>query len=103
MSSLHRSVTQGLLAIPNSQRLLSMGSKQSRLHEQLKDPLNAEAWQKELTSLMASNNLVIVDTTTVPRGYKAIGYTAVFKKKYHPVTGQYLSTRARIAPHGSGK
>ena len=49
---------------------------------------------------MASNYLVIVDTTTVPRGYKAIGYTAVFKKKYHPVTGQYLSTRARIAPHG---
>ena len=24
----------------------------------------------------------------------------MFKKKFHPVTGQYLSTRARIAPHG---
>ena len=77
-----------------------MGNKQSHLHEQLKDPLNAKAWHKETNGLLASQNLVIVDVTTVPKGYKAIGYTAAFKKKYHPVTGQYLSTRARIAPHG---
>ena len=96
MSSLYRSVTQGLLAIPNAQRLLSMWSTQSLLHEQLKDPLNAEACHKKTNGLVASQNLVIVD---VAKGYKAIGYSAVFKK-FHPVTGQYLSARARIVPHG---
>ena len=80
-------MTQGLLAIPNAQRLLSMGSRQSQRHEQqLKDPLNAEAWHKETNELLASQNLVIVNVTTVSKGYKAIGYTAVFKKKFHPVT-----------------
>ena len=77
-----------------------MGGRHAKLVEALKVPRNAEAWDQELRSLLSNGNLVIIDITEVPSGYKPIGYAAAFKDKYNPITKQYASTRARFAPHG---
>ena len=76
------------------------GGRHAKLVEVLKVPRNAEAWDQELRSLLSNGNLVIIDITEVPSGYKPIDYAAAFKDKYNPITKQYASTRARFDPHG---
>jgi len=100
MGSLHRSVTGTHQLLANTVRFNAMGGKQRKLHEQLKDPRCEEAWRKEISDLLANGNLVMMNISDVPKGYKAIGYAAAFKHKYNPLTKQYTGTRARLAPHG---
>ena len=89
-SSIHRSIT-GFDAI---------GGKHAKLNKALEDPRCAEAWKKEISGLLENGNLVMMDISEVPKGYRAIGYAAAFKHKFNPLTKQYTSTRARFAPHG---
>lgn len=100
MASLHRSVKGTHQVLSNVARFDAIGGKQTRLLQALEDTRCAEAWKKEIDDLMKNGNLVIEDIRNVPKGVKAIGFTAVFKHKYNPITKQYASTRARLAPHG---
>jgi hypothetical protein len=81
MGSLHRSVTGGHQALSYTQQFNAMGGKHAKLVEALKVPRNAEAWNNELNSLLANGNLVMMNITDVPPGYKPIGYAAAFKDK----------------------
>ena len=92
MGSLHRSVAGGHQALSYTQQFNAMGGKHAKLVEALKIPRNAEAWDKELKSLLTNGNLVMMDITEVPPGYKAIGYAAAFKDKYNPINKQYACT-----------
>jgi len=59
-----------------------------------------KTWEKEISGLLENGNLVMMDISAVPSGYKAIGYASAFKHKFNPSIKQYASTRARFAPHG---
>ena len=100
-SSIYRSVTGVYQILSNTQRFDAIGGKPVALRTTIEnDPRCAEAWLKEVNGLLESGNLVMMNIKDVPRGYKAIGYSGVFKHKYNPITKQYTSTRARFAPHG---
>ena len=99
-SSIHISITGTHQILSKDRRFDAIGGKHAKLKKALEDPRCAEAWNKEISSLLENGNLVMMDIRDVPKGYSAIGYAAAFKHKFNPVMKQYANTRARFAPHG---
>ena len=81
-SSIHRSVTGTHRILSKDRRFDAIGGKHSKLSKAMEDPRCAEAWKKEISGLLENGNLVMMDISEVPKGYRAIGYAAAFKHKF---------------------